>query len=291
MDQTSNAFGVFPDLPTRYFQAQQALYEIGALPLNSLTPLSPLLKVEGLSLTFGGVQAIADLSLEVYPGEVLAVIGPNGAGKTSLLNAVTRIFDASGGTIFYNNQNLALLQRHQIANLGIARTFQNIELFDSATVLQNLLLGRNRFFQGHWWQQVLRTPSLTRLEESAYEAVEEVIDFLDLSPWRHTLITGLPYGVRKVVELGRALCAKPDLLFLDEPASGLNPEETRDLAFWIDDIRSELGITVVMVEHDMSLVSAVADRVICMAQGRVLAQGTPSAVQSHPAVIAAYLGA
>ena len=259
--------------------------------MNSLTPLSPLLKVEGLSLTFGGVQAIADLSLEVYPGEVLAVIGPNGAGKTSLLNAVTRVFDASGGTIFYNNQNLALLQRHQIANLGIARTFQNIELFDSATVLQNLLLGRNRFFQGHWWQQVLRTPSLTRLEESAYEAVEEVIDFLDLSPWRHTLITGLPYGVRKVVELGRALCAKPDLLFLDEPASGLNPEETRDLAFWIDDIRSELGITVVMVEHDMSLVSAVADRVICMAQGRVLAQGTPSDVQSHPAVIAAYLGA
>ena len=259
--------------------------------MNTFQAQAPLLSVHNLSLTFGGVQAIADLSLEVRPGEVLAVIGPNGAGKTSLLNAVTRVFDPSGGQIHFKGQDLTRLQRHQIAHLGIARTFQNIELFETATVLDNLLLGRNRFFQGHWWQQLLRTPTLTRLEESAHAEVEEIVDFLELTPWRHAQIAGLPYGVRKVVELGRALCAKPELLFLDEPASGLNPEETRELAFWIDDIRSELGITVVMVEHDMSLVSAVADRVICMAQGRVLAEGSPSAVQSHPAVIAAYLGA
>lgn len=132
---------------------------------------------------------------------------------------------------------------------------------------------------------------MTRLEEQARADAEAVIEFLDLSPWRNALIAGLPYGVRKVVELGRALCTKPELLFLDEPASGLNPEETRDLAFWIDDIRTELGITVVMVEHDMSLVSAVADRVICMAQGAVLSEGTPAQVQGDPAVIAAYLGA
>jgi branched-chain amino acid transport system ATP-binding protein len=250
-----------------------------------------LLKVENLSLQFGGVQAIADLSLKAYSGEVLAIIGPNGAGKTSLLNAVTRVFDPTGGQIYFKDQDLTQMQRHQIANLGIARTFQNIELFETATVLDNLLLGRNRFFQGHWWQQVLHTPALARLEEEARAHVEIVIDFLDLTAWRNSPISGLPYGVRKVVELGRAICAKPELLFLDEPASGLNPEETRDLAFWIDDIRNELGITVIMVEHDMSLVSAVADRVICMSQGLILAEGSPTEVQSNPLVVAAYLGA
>jgi branched-chain amino acid transport system ATP-binding protein len=258
-------------------------------PLASST--QTLLTVNNLSLQFGGVQAIADLSLKTYAGEVLAIIGPNGAGKTSLLNAVTRVFDPSGGQIYFKDKDLTHLQRHQIAQLGIARTFQNIELFETATVLDNLLLGRNRFFQGHWWQQVLHTPALARLEEEARAEIEIIIDFLDLTAWRNSPISGLPYGVRKVVELGRAICAKPELLFLDEPASGLNPEETRDLAFWIDDLRNELGITVVMVEHDMSLVSSVADRVICMAQGRILAEGTPSEVQSNPLVISAYLGA
>jgi branched-chain amino acid transport system ATP-binding protein len=250
----------------------------------------PLLSVRHLSLNFGGVQALADMSLEVYAGEVLAVIGPNGAGKTSMLNVITRVFDASGGSVDFKGQALTQVARHRVAAMGIARTFQNIELFEAATVLDNLLLGRHRFDQGAWWQQLLHTPGLTCLEETSRAAVEQVIEFLDLSPWRNALVSGLPYGVRKVVELGRALCTQPALLFLDEPASGLNPEETRDLAFWIDDIRSELGITVVMVEHDMSLVSAVADRVICMAQGKLLAQGTAAEVQSHPAVISAYLG-
>jgi len=258
---------------------------------TTLTSPQTLLTVSNLSLQFGGVQAIAELSLKAYTGEVLAIIGPNGAGKTSVLNAVTRVFDPSGGQIFFKDQDLTRLQRHQIAKQGISRTFQNIELFEAATVLDNLLLGRNRFFQGHWWQQVLHTPALVRLEEEARNEVETVIDFLDLTAWRNAPISGLPYGVRKVVELGRAICAKPELLFLDEPASGLNPEETRDRAFWIDDIRKEVGITVVMVEHDMSLVSAVADRVICMAQGRILAEGTPTEVQSNSLVVAAYLGA
>jgi branched-chain amino acid transport system ATP-binding protein len=258
--------------------------------MNPTDTQTPLLQLRQLALGFGGVTAIADLSLEVFAGEILAVIGPNGAGKTSMLNTVTRVFDPTSGTIAFKGQDMTLVPRDRVAHLGIARTFQNIELFEAATVMDNLLLGRHRFHHGRWWQQLLRTPEVTRLEEEARAEVERIIDFLDLSPWRHSLIAGLPYGVRKVVELGRALCAKPELLFLDEPASGLNPEETRDLAFWIDDIRSELGITVVMVEHDMSLVNAVADRVICMAQGRLLAEGTPAQVQSHPAVVSAYLG-
>ena len=258
---------------------------------HSTESRTPILSVHNLALAFGGVKAISDLSLDVYPGEVLAVIGPNGAGKTSLLNTITRVFDPTGGSISFKGQDLTSVARHRVANLGLARTFQNIELFEAATVMDNLLLGRHRFHHGNWWQQVLRTPTVTRLEEQARADAEAIIDFLDLSIWRDAVIAGLPYGVRKVVELGRALCAKPDLLFLDEPASGLNPEETRELAFWIEDIRSELGITVVMVEHDMSLVSAVADRVICMAQGLLLAEGTPSEVQSDPAVVAAYLGA
>jgi branched-chain amino acid transport system ATP-binding protein len=250
----------------------------------------PLLSVRDVSLSFGGVQAIADLSFDVHADEVLAIIGPNGAGKTSVLNVVTRVFSPSSGSLEFEGHELTRIKRHEVAALGIARTFQNIELFEAATVMDNLLLGRQRFTQGVWWQQLLRTPSLTALEEASREAVEEVIEFLDLSAWRSSLVSNLPYGVRKVVELGRTLVTQPKLLFLDEPASGLNPEETKHLAFWIDDIRTDLGITVVMVEHDMSLVSSVADRVICMAQGKVLASGTAREVQSHPLVISAYLG-
>ncbi len=250
-----------------------------------------LLEARNLSLSFGGVHAIAGLSFDVLAGEVLAIIGPNGAGKTSVLNVVTRVFDPSSGSIRFAGRELTASLRHEVAALGIARTFQNIELFEAATVMDNLLLGRHRFGHGSWWQQLLRTPAVTALEEASHAAVEEVIEFLELSAWRNSLVASLPYGVRKVVELGRALATQPRLLFLDEPASGLNPEETRNLAFWIDDIRTDLGITVVMVEHDMSLVSAVADRVICMAQGQLLATGSAAEVQNHPLVVTAYLGA
>ena len=243
-----------------------------------------------VSLRFGGVQAIGNVSFNVEQGEVFAIIGPNGAGKTSMLNVITRVFDPSAGSVVFEGQDITRLPRHKIVHNGIARTFQNIELFEGGTVLDNLLLGRHRFDHGNFAAQWWWTPGVRRAEAASRAHVEDVIELLDLMPYRNSPVAGLPYGVRKVVELARALATQPRLLLLDEPASGLNPEETRELAFWIDDIQNDLGITVIMVEHDMSLVSEAADRVLCMNMGQVLALGTPAQVQGDPAVIAAYLG-
>ena len=248
-------------------------------------------EVDDLALAFGGVRALDGVGFKVEAREVFALIGPNGAGKTSVLNVVTRVFDAAAGVVRLDGRDITALPRHRVAGAGIARTFQNIELFEGATVLDNLLLGRHRFDHGGAWRQFFNTARARTLEDASRAKVEDVIEFLDLAPWRGQRVAGLPYGVRKIVELGRALATEPRLLLLDEPASGLNREETRDLAFWIDDIRHDLGITVVMVEHDMSLVSEVADRVLAMNLGRPLATGTPAEVQAHPDVIAAYLGA
>ena len=247
-------------------------------------------EVKDVSLRFGGVQAIGNVSFNVEQGEVFAIIGPNGAGKTSMLNVITRVFDPSAGSVVFEGQDITRLPRHKVVHSGIARTFQNIELFEGGTVLDNLLLGRHRFDHGSFVSQWLWTPGVRRAEAASRAHVEDVIDLLDLMPYRNSPVAGLPYGVRKVVELARALSTQPRLLLLDEPASGLNPEETRELAFWIDDIQKDLGITVIMVEHDMSLVSEAADRVLCMNMGQVLALGTPAQVQGDPAVIAAYLG-
>jgi branched-chain amino acid transport system ATP-binding protein len=249
-----------------------------------------LFEFDAVTLSFGGITAIRDLSFHVEKGEIFAIIGPNGAGKTSVLNVVSRVFDPSQGQIRLDGRDITRVPRKGVADLGIARTFQNLELFERASVIDNLRLGRHRFERGGTWQSLFNLPSHGRREDKAREAVEAIIDLLDLSPWRETMVGSLPYGVRKVVELGRALALEPRLLFLDEPASGLNSEETRDLSFWIEDIRRDLGITIVMVEHDMSLVSAVADRVLCMNLGSRLALGTPAEVQANADVIAAYLG-
>ena len=250
-----------------------------------------LLSVDHLALHFGGLKAIDDLSFTVEEGEIFAIIGPNGAGKTSVFNVMTRIFPATEGQIQFEGRDITQLPRQAIASARIARTFQNIELFEKATVLDNLLLGRYRFARSGFVAQMLRLPHVAAAEQADREAIETIIDVLELSPYRRTPVSELPYGVRKIVEIGRALATDPRLILLDEPASGLNPEETRDLSFWIEDIRADLGVTVIMVEHDMSLVADVADRVLCMNLGRALATGTAAEVQSHPDVVAAYLGA
>lgn len=246
--------------------------------------------VDSVSLSFGGVRAIRDLSFDVAKGEVFAIIGPNGAGKTSVFNVITRVFNASSGRITFDGKDITHVPRHRIVDYGIARTFQNIELFEGASVIDNLLLGRHRFPYGNLISEICWLPNIRRAEAESRARVEDIIDFLELAPYRNSLVSALPYGVRKVVELARALATQPKLLLLDEPASGLNPEEARDLAFWIDDIRSDLGITVIMIEHDMSLVSQAADRVMCMNAGQVLAIGAVDEVQSNPTVISAYLG-
>jgi branched-chain amino acid transport system ATP-binding protein len=247
-------------------------------------------RVENLSLSFGGVHAISDLSFAVARGEIFAIIGPNGAGKTSVFNVITRVFSADTGRVLFEDHDITRVPRHRVVNYGIARTFQNIELFEGASVIDNLLLGRHRFAHGNLAAELAWLQGIRRAEADARAKVEDIIDLLELAPYRASLVSTLPYGVRKVVELGRALATEPRLLLLDEPASGLNPEEARDLAFWIDDIRSDLGVTVVMIEHDMSLVAEAADRVMCMNAGQSLAIGSASEVQSNPDVITAYLG-
>jgi branched-chain amino acid transport system ATP-binding protein len=251
---------------------------------------TPLLSVRDISVRFGGVLAVDGVSFDVRRGEVFTLIGPNGAGKTTVFNLLSRIYTATTGSMHFDGQPLGAVPANGVAALGIARTFQNIELFEHATVLQNLLIGRHIRRRTNLLQELFFTPAAKRAERETRRKVEEVIDLLELQHYRDTLVAGLPYGVRKVVELARALATEPRLLLLDEPSSGLNVEETDDMAFWIQDIQRDLGITILMVEHDMGLVSKVSDRVLAMSQGQVLALGTPAQVQADPAVIEAYLG-
>ncbi|TYB81934.1 ABC transporter ATP-binding protein [Maritimibacter fusiformis] len=249
-----------------------------------------LLAVEDLAIHFGGVKAVDGVSFEVEAGEVFAIIGPNGAGKSTIFNLISRLYEPTRGRIHFDGADITALKAHQIAPLGIARTFQNIELFDHSTVLDNLLMGRHIHRRTNFVQDILFLPKVRREEREHRRRVEEVIAFLELEHYRGKHIAGLPYGVRKVVEIGRALALGPKLILLDEPASGLSVEESQDVAFWIEDMRRDMGLTVLMVEHDMGLVTQVSDRVLAVANGRPLALGTAAEVQADPEVQAAYLG-
>ena len=252
--------------------------------------MPPVFEADNLSVQFGGIRAVDSVSFKVEPGEVFSIIGPNGAGKTTIFNLISRIYQPTSGRLILHGTDITNVPPHRVAGLGIARTFQNIELFSNASVLQNLLIGCHTHVQASILSQLLFLPAARRDELVHRERTEDVIAFLGLQRYRHTLIGSLPYGVRKVVELGRALCTEPKLLLLDEPSSGLNVEETEGMGYWIEDIQKDLGITVIMVEHDMSLVSAVSDRVMALNYGRVMAVGTPREVQAHPEVVRAYIG-
>ncbi|PSO26468.1 ABC transporter ATP-binding protein [Bradyrhizobium sp. MOS002] len=246
--------------------------------------------VKNLTVKFGGLTAVDNVSFGINEGEVFTIIGPNGAGKTTLFNLISRLYTPSAGQIIFRDEDVTRLSAQQIAGRGIARTFQNIELFESASTLQNLLVGRHRHSTTRAWQDILRTKKVRTEEVAHRRAAEEVMDVLRLQRYRDTTIGALPYGVRKVIEVARALCVGPTLLLLDEPSSGLNVEETNAMAEWILEINRRLRVTVLMVEHDMSLVTRVSNRVLALNYGKMMALGTAAEVQGHPDVIAAYLG-
>ncbi|HSM01219.1 MAG TPA: ABC transporter ATP-binding protein [Acidimicrobiia bacterium] len=250
----------------------------------------PILEIQDVHLSFAGVKAIDGVSLTVHNGELFSIIGPNGAGKTSIFNCISGIYRPQEGSIRFLGHDLLVMKPHRIADLGVARTFQNIELFPQMTVLDNLMLGRHQHVEYGTFSAAIRFGRAAREEARNREVVEGIIEFLDIHQHRKSYVAMLPYGIQKRIELGRALAMEPKLLLLDEPAAGMNLEETEDMARYITDIRRELGIGIILVDHEMRMVMDLADTVLAIDFGKPIAVGTPSEIQSNQDVIRAYLG-
>jgi len=252
--------------------------------------MSPLLSVEGISVRFAGVKALTEVSFQVQPGELFAVIGPNGAGKTSLFNVLSRVYQPVAGQVTYDGRDLLQLKTHQVALAGIARTFQNLGQFPNTTVLDYLLLGRHTRMRSGIILGGIYIGMTSNEEKKNRAYCMHLLELLGLERWRNFPLHSLPYGLQKRADLARALALEPKLLLLDEPVAGMGLEETEDIAAVILDIKEQLGVTQILVEHDMAVVMGIADRVLVLDFGRAIAQGTPGEVQANPDVIKAYLG-
>ena len=249
--------------------------------------------VDRLLISFGGLIAVDRVTLNVDSGTIFSIIGPNGAGKTTIFNCISGLYKPDAGAVVFKGEDITGLKPYLVAQKGIARTFQNIELFSRMTVMENLMLGRHIHMKTGVWSGAtfFRKGSKAAKEEIEHRGrVEKIIDLLDLQSARNQFVGALPYGIQKLVELGRALALEPELLLLDEPSAGMNSEEKQDLIFWIKDIQDELQVTILLIEHDMKMVMDISDRILVMNFGTSITTGAPDDVQKHPEVIKAYLG-
>jgi branched-chain amino acid transport system ATP-binding protein len=249
-----------------------------------------ILDVKNISLAFGGVKALTDISFDVREHEVRAIIGPNGAGKSSMLNCINGVYQPQQGSITFRGKTFSHMKSRQVAEMGIGRTFQNLALFKGMSVLDNIMTGRNLRMKSNLFQQALRLGPAQREEMEHRAAVERIIDFLEIQPWRKTPVGRLPYGLQKRVDLGRALALEPSVLLLDEPMAGMNVEEKQDMCRFILDVNDEFGTTIVLIEHDMGVVMDISDRVVVLDYGKKIGDGTPAEVRRSEDVIRAYLG-
>ncbi len=249
-----------------------------------------ILDVQNISLSFGGVKALSDISFDVREHEIRAIIGPNGAGKSSMLNCINGVYQPQQGTITFRGKTFKHMNSRQVAEMGVARTFQNLALFKGMSVLDNIMTGRNLRMRSNLLLQALRIGPAVREEIAQREFVERIIDFLEIQPYRKTPVGRLPYGLQKRVDLGRALAMEPQVLLLDEPMAGMNVEEKQDMCRFILDVNDEFGTTIVLIEHDMGVVMDISDRVVVLDYGKKIGDGTPDEVRRNEDVIKAYLG-